>query len=162
MQQATNEPRGDSAAGSGDPEFTFNPSPGVTLGVELELQVVERGTGELVPGALRILDACAEEGLANVDGEFLLSMLEVKTGICADVSDVREQLFPLLRNVRNIAGTTGYELVVGGTHPSSRPNASAISPQERYQRIPKRQGWVAYHEAIFGLHVHVGVRGADE
>src|SRR4029079_21963 len=25
-----------------------------------------------------------------------------------------------------------------------------------------RQGWLAYHEAIFGLHVHVGVPGGEE
>jgi carboxylate-amine ligase len=142
-------------------ELTFHPSPAVTLGVELELQIVDRATGELVPGAQRILDACANEELQGVDGEFLLSMLEVKTGICEDVATVREQLFPLLRGVGNIASTLGYDLAVGGTHPFSRPSISAISPQERYQRIRKRQGWLAYHEAIFGLHVHVGVPDED-
>jgi carboxylate-amine ligase len=143
-------------------ELSFRPSPEVTLGVELELQIVDRQGGELVPGAQRILDACAEEGLEGVDGEFLLSMLEVKTGVCRDVAEVREDLFPLLRTVRNIAVTLGYDLVVGGTHPFSRACTAAISPQERYQQIRKRNGWLAYHEAVFGLHVHVGVPGSEE
>src|SRR3954454_13564918 len=80
-------------------ELAFRSSPAVTLGVELELQIVDRQTGDLVPGAQRILDACAEEGLEGVDGEFLLSMLEVKTGVCRDVAEVKDQLCPLLRNV---------------------------------------------------------------
>src|SRR4051795_6654753 len=109
----------------------FRPSPDTTLGVELEIQVLDPTTGELVPGAQRILDACDHEGLEGVDGEFLLSMLEVKTGVCRDVADVRAQLCPLLRRVCNVAGTLGYDLAVGGTHPFSRPCTSAVSPQER-------------------------------
>src|SRR4051795_3534487 len=88
----------------------FRPSPDTTLGVELEIQVLDPTTGELVPGAQRILDACDQEGLTGVDGEFLLSMLEVKTGVCRDVAEMREELFPLLRRVRNIASTVGFDL----------------------------------------------------
>ncbi len=139
------------------PELPFQASPDTTLGVELELQVVDPDTGELVPGAQRILDACAEEGVRGVDGEYLLSMLEVRTDICRNVAEVQERLFPVLRRVRAIAGSLGYHLAVGGTHPCSRPRTCVVSPQERYRRISRRQGWLAYHEEVFGLHVHVGV-----
>lgn len=143
--------------------MTFHPSPAVTLGVELELQILgpDRDIGELVPGASRILDACKDEGLHDVDGEFLLSMIEAKTGVCQNVTEVKETFFPLLRRLRNIAGAVGYELALGGTHPFSRACNNAIAPGERYDRIRKRQGWLAYHEAIFGLHVHVGVPNAQ-
>jgi carboxylate-amine ligase len=143
--------------------LSYQPSPEVTLGVELELQIVDPDceSGELVPGALRILDACKEEGLHNVDGEFLLSMIEVKTDICRNVKEVKEALCPLLRQLRNIATALGYDLALGGTHPYSRACKNAISPGDRYERIRKRQGWMAYHEAIFGLHVHVGVPDAQ-
>jgi carboxylate-amine ligase len=142
-------------------DLTFRPSREISLGVELELQVLDRETGDLVPGALRILDACAEEGIDGVAGEFLLSMIEVRTGVCRSVAEVRDDLFPRLRRVRNIAGSLGYDLAVGGTHPFARPSASAFFPDERYQRIQEQQGWLASQEAIFGLHVHVGVPGAD-
>src|SRR3954447_5222247 len=102
----TPHPNGQAAHPDGG--AAFRSSPDVTLGVELEIQVLDPATGELVPGAQRILDACSQEGLAGVDGEFLLSMLEVKTGICRDVAEVRDQLFPLLRRVRNIASTVGF------------------------------------------------------
>ncbi len=142
-------------------ELAFRTSPDTTLGVELELQIVDRDTGDLVPGALRILDVCAEEKIDGVAGEFLMSMIEVKTGVCRDVTAVRDELFPLLRRVRNIASAMGYDLAVGATHPFSRAATNAVSPDERYQRIRKRQGWLAYQEAIFGLHVHVGVPDGD-
>ena len=142
-------------------DLTFQPSAGTTLGVELELQILDRDTGELAPGALRILDACRQLGLEGVSGEFLLSMLEVKTGRCTCVAEVRDSLFPLLRSVHNIAGSLGYALAIGGTHPFSRASMNAIFPDARYQRIRRRQGWMAYQEAAFGLHVHVGVPSGE-
>jgi carboxylate-amine ligase len=142
-------------------ETHFRGSPEMTIGVELELQILDRDTGDLVPGAQRILDACREDGIDRVSGEFLLSMIEVRTGVCRDVADVRDDLFSTLKRVRNIAASLGFDLALGGTHPFARPSASAVSPDVRYQRIRKRQAWLAYQEATFGVHVHVGVPGGD-
>ena len=142
--------------------LSFRPSPAASLGVELELQILDRDTGDLAPGAARILDACADEHIPGVSEEFLLCMIEVKTDVCRDVSEVRSQLFPHLGCVRNLANSLGYELASAGTHPFSRPGGNAIFPKERYQKIGKRQGWLAQQEAVFGLHVHVGVPGPEE
>ena len=38
---------------------------------------------------------------------------------------------------------------------------TAIFPDERYTKIQRKQGWMAYQEAVFGLHVHVGVPSGD-
>src|SRR5690349_19083173 len=98
-----------------DLKFTSS-TPG-TLGVEVELQVVDHQTGDLAPGAQRILDACAEEKIDGVSGEFLLSMLEVRTGVCDNVAEVRDTLAPLIQRVRHIASSVGFDIGFGGTHP---------------------------------------------
>jgi len=143
-------------------DLTFHASPRPTVGVELELQILDTKTGELAPGVERILDACEEEGLDGVASEFLLSMIEVRTGICDNIEEVRNSLVPLIRQVRNIARTLGYTHATGGTHPNARPCFSAVTPGERFGRIRRQQGWFAYQENIFGLHVHVGVPSGDE
>jgi len=139
----------------------FTSSRAATVGVEIELQIIDPETGDLAPGATRILDACAAEGIPGVAGEFLLSMIEVKTDVCRDIRDVRDNLFPRLRQVRNVALSLGYDLAIGGSHPFARPSMCAIAPDPRYQAIMKRQGWMAYQEAVFGLHVHVGAPDGD-
>jgi len=143
-------------------ELRFRPSCGVTLGVELELQLLDPATRELAPGAVRVLDACADEKLPGISGEFLLCMIEAKTGVCQNVQEVRDTFVPLLRKLRNISRSLGYEVCSGGTHPCGRPLMSALYPDERYQRIQNKQGWSAYQEAVFGLHVHVGVPSANQ
>jgi glutamate---cysteine ligase / carboxylate-amine ligase len=142
-------------------ELQFKPSPDVSVGVELELQLLDPASRELAPGAIRVLEACREEKLTGVANEFLLCMVEARTEVCRNVQEVSETFVPLLRKVRNISRSLGYEVTSAGTHPSGRPLMSAIYPDERYQRIQSKQGWMAYQEAVFGLHVHVGVPDAD-
>jgi carboxylate-amine ligase len=89
------------------------------------------------------------------------SMIEVKTGICANVAAVGDEMVPALRRLRNIAGSLGLDLAVGGTHPFHRTTSSAVFPDERYERIFDRLAWLTYQRVVFGLHVHVGIPSGD-
>jgi carboxylate-amine ligase len=142
-------------------DLNFANSTAGTIGVEVELQVLDHQTGDLAPGAQRILDTCLEEKIDGVTGEFLLSMLEVRTGICSNVAEVRNTLVPLIHRVRTLASAVGFDIGFGGTHPFGRPAMSAVSPGERYQRIQERQAFMAYQEAVYGLHIHIGVPSGD-
>ncbi len=141
--------------------LVFRASPASTLGVELEIQIIDPQTGDLAPGAVRILKVCQEEGLTSVTAELMQSMIEVKTGICQNVGEVSEQLKPLLRRVRNIASSLGYQLALGGTHPFNRGLSGVVFPAERYEKIQDRLAWLTYQRVVFGLHVHVGVPNGD-
>jgi carboxylate-amine ligase len=139
----------------------FQSSPTNTIGIEIEIQILDRETGDLVPGAVPILNICKSESVEGVSSEFMQSMIEIKTGICANVSELALQIYPLARRIRTIATSLGYDLALAGTHPFARASANAVFPGERYERIRERLGWVAAHDLIFGLHVHVGVPNGD-
>jgi hypothetical protein len=70
-------------------ELAFRPSPETSLGVELELQILDKETGDLAPGAVGLLKACAEEAIDGVSAELMQSMIEVKTGVCSNVTEVQ-------------------------------------------------------------------------
>jgi carboxylate-amine ligase len=142
-------------------ELHFHPSAEPAIGVEIELQILDRETGDLAPGAVRILKACEEEKIEGTSAELMQSMLEIKTGICKNVDEARDQLFPRLRRVRNIASSLGFELAMGGTHPFHKVTTSTVYPAERYERILHRLAWLTYQRVMFGLHVHVGVPSGD-
>jgi carboxylate-amine ligase len=96
-----------------------------------------------------------------MSAELMQSMIEVKTGVCQNVDQVREQLFSRIKRVRNIASSMGYELAMAGTHPFHRPTTSTVFPAERYERVFDRLGWLTYQRLVFGLHVHVGMPSGD-
>jgi carboxylate-amine ligase len=131
------------------------------VGFELELQIIDPQTGDLAPGSVRILKACQEEGLPGITAELMQSMIEVKTGVHRTVREARDELLPLLRRVRNVASSLGYDLALGGTHPFNRGLAGVVFPAERYERIQERLAWLTYQRVVFGLHVHVGVPDGD-
>jgi carboxylate-amine ligase len=149
------------AAPTRSEEMHFHPSPEPLLGVEIELQILDRESGDLAPGAVRILKACEEEGIEGATAELMQSMLEVKTGVCRSVDEVREQLVSRVKRVRNISTSLGYELATAGTHPFHRTSTSTVFPDERYERILDRLAWLTYQRVMFGLHVHVGMRSGD-
>lgn len=141
--------------------LSFQPSPATSIGIELEIQIVDRDSGDLVPGAVPILKLCKQVGIPGVSSEFMQSMIEIKTGVCANVSELADQIHPLARSVRTLATSLGYDLALSGTHPFARASANAIFPAQRYERIRERLGWIAVNDLIFGLHVHVGVPNGD-
>ncbi len=142
-------------------EMVFHPSPEPSMGVEIELQILDRDTGDLAPGAVRILKACEQENVEGASAELMQSMIEVKTGICKTVDDARDQLFARTRRVRNIASSLGYELSMGSTHPFHRTSTSSVYPAERYEKILDRLAWLTYQRVMFGLHVHIGMPSGD-
>lgn len=140
-------------------ELAFRPSSATTLGVELEMMILDRDSGDLAPGAVPILKACATDPVQGVSAELMQSMIEIKTEVCASVAAVKEQLWPNLRRLNNIARSLGYDLAISGTHPFHRTTGSVVFPAERYERIMDRLAWLTYQRVVFGLHVHVGVPG---
>lgn len=142
-------------------DLTFQPSSGTTLGVEIELQLLDRETGDLAPGAPRVLRACEEERIPGASAELMQSMFEIKTGICRNVADAERELAAILLRVRNISRSMGYDLAMAGTHPFHRTTGSVISPGERYEKISDRLAWLIHQRVVFGLHVHVGVPDGD-
>ena len=142
-------------------EMVFHPSSRQTVGAELELMLLDPQSGDLAPGAVRLLTTCAEESIENVSAELMQSMIELKTRVCQNVADVRDQVVPPLRHIRNIARSMGYQLAMSGTHPFHRPSNSAVSPSERYERLVERLAYLIHQRVVFGLHIHVGMPNGD-
>ena len=138
----------------------FNGSPKPTLGVELELQILDPGTRNLVAGAPRILEACGQD--ANVKPELIQSTIELNTNVCADVAEVRRELEERVGALVAVCDRLGYELACAGTHPFSKWGEQAITEKERYHTLVDRCQWPARRLMIFGLHVHVGVESGEK
>jgi carboxylate-amine ligase len=155
------EALGKGAAPTKSEEMVFHGCPEPLLGVEIELQILDKESGDLAPGAVRILQECSAESIEGISAELMQSMIEVKTGICRNVDEVRDQLYPRVRRVRNIASSLGYELAMAGTHPFHRTSTSTVFPAERYEKIRERLAWLTYQRVMFGLHVHVAMPSGD-
>lgn len=126
-----------------------------TLGVEVELQIVDRNTHELSAKAPQILSRWP--GPATVQPEIFQSMLEISTGICEDVDAAEADLRATATRLMPIARELGVRFISTGTHPTARYQERKLFPAERYHGLIARNQWIARRLLIFGLHVHVGM-----
>ena len=138
----------------------FTPSDGPTLGVEVELQIVDLESRNLVPRAPELLAATNDH--PHVKTELLQSTVELNTGICRDVKEVRRDLMEVNEVVQPICEKLGCGVISCGTHPFSTWPEQLTTDDIRYKQLIDRVQWPAQRLMIFGLHVHVGMDSAEK
>src|ERR671910_1200092 len=96
--------------------IVFNGSQRPTLGAEIEVQVVDES------GALAT-DTAATKILAELDDpaaykhELLECTIEVITGVCENVDQVRDDMGAKVERLIEVAENQGYRVMCTGTHP---------------------------------------------
>jgi carboxylate-amine ligase len=141
----------------------FNASERSTVGVEWELQLVSRETRELVSAASEVLqELCPEGEHPKAKHELYESTVEIITGICSTVAEATDDLAGTVAELRPLLDARGLGLACSGTHPITDWAAMRISPNERYQGLVDTMQQLARQLQIFGVHVHVGVRGQEK
>ncbi len=137
--------------------FTPSARP-LTLGVELELQVLDGRSLRLTPRAPEVLKQASD---LRLDKEMFRSTIELVTGICASAREAVDDLRATLLNVRKVSDPLGLRFAGTGTHPLADYNDRVLSESERYHQLLDRNQWLIRRMAVYGLHVHVGVPSGD-
>ncbi len=138
----------------------FNGSPNPTLGVELELQIIDPESKNLVSGAQQILEK--SDGDPHIKPELIQSTIELNTDVCSNIAAVRTDLTERIHQLIQLCDELGYALACAGTHPYAQWTEQDITPKERYHMLVDRCQWPARRLMIFGLHVHVGVQSGEK
>ena len=134
-----------------------------TIGIELELMVLDRLTFDLMPAApdiLRLLDMQSKKWVATP--EITTSMLEVATSILDGYGAAAAEIEEIRASVQRAAFQVGAAVSGGGAHPFQKWNEQRIYPKERYRESAKKYGYLAKMFTVFGMHVHIGMPDADE
>lgn len=141
--------------------IVFESSERPTVGVEIEVEVVD-SSGALAtePAATKILADL--EGHPGYKHELLECTVEVITGVCPTVADIRKDLSDKLDRLFEVTDRLGYRILCSGTHPFSPWSDQTVSPDPRYHRLIDDMQWPARRLLIFGIHTHVGVRSGEE
>jgi carboxylate-amine ligase len=141
----------------------FAPSRLGSMGIELELMVLDRLTFDLMPAAPDILRLLAmQEKKWAATPEITTSMLEVATSILDGYAGAAAELEEIRTSVQSAAFQVGAAISGGGAHPFQKWHEQRIYPKERYRESAKKYGYLAKLFTVFGMHVHIGVPNGDE
>ena len=137
-------------------------APSFTLGVEEEFQLIDPETRELRSHIQQLLETATDSRhLARIKPELHQSIVEIGTGICRDIGEVRRDVTEGRAEIIELARRDGMWVGAAGTHPFSHWRDQLITPDERYGKIVTELQEVARANLVFGLHVHVGIEDRE-
>lgn len=142
-------------------KIKFGDSGGLSLGGEIELQILDNQTLDLKPICSLIIDEIKDQ-TERTKGEIFQSMIEFESGISTNALEVERDWAIELERASLIAKRHGALLGGTGTHPFGLISERVLSPDTRYQKLMEKNQWIAKRIAIFGLHVHVGMPTKEE
>ncbi|MEO8494699.1 MAG: YbdK family carboxylate-amine ligase, partial [Planctomycetota bacterium] len=143
-------------------KLTFNSNNRPTVGIELELGLVDGQTMELSSSIEAVLAELPADAGACFKPELMQSVIEINTGVCVTIDEAERDLRGKLAIVEEITDRLGLRLWWGATHPFSRWRDQKVTPDERYQHLVDSLQDMARRLVTFGLHVHVGVDSGDK
>jgi carboxylate-amine ligase len=140
----------------------FEASTDFTLAVEEEFALLDPVTLELVNRFEDLQEAArGTEAEPHLAGELIASEAEMRTGRCETFAEAAEKLGERRAQLRSLADGIGVGLSSVGTHPWSRWQDQRIIDTPHYRRNDELLRYVVWRNNTFGLHVHVGINGAD-
>jgi glutamate---cysteine ligase / carboxylate-amine ligase len=144
------------------PLEAFSHSAALSLGVELELQLVNTHDYDLAPYSDEMLRLMARIPLpGSVVPEMTSSMIEISTGVCHSCTEVLGQLSQIRDALVRCADKLNIACVGGGTHPFQQWHEQRIYDRPRFRQLSELYGYLSKQFTIFGQHVHIGCPDAD-
>ncbi len=141
----------------------FKDSAALSLGVELELQLVSKRDFDLTRGATDLLGSLDyDERFGEIKLEITESMIEISTLARSTVDGIAGDLGGLRDTLRQHCERDNIGVCGGGTHPFHHWPERRICPGDRFNELYQRYGYLAKQFTVFGQHIHVGCTSADE
>ena len=143
-------------------KFEFESNDRHSLGVELELGLVDAESMALSSAIEEILRRLPDDDMSSFKPELMQCTIEINTDVCYSVGEAEADLRRKLLQIEQISDELGIRLWWGATHPFSRWSEQKVTPNERYESLVHLLQEMARRLVTFGLHVHVGVDSGDK
>ncbi len=141
----------------------FKENPAFTIGVELELQLVNLQDFNLAMEAkdfLRRLSETVHPG--EIKPEITLAMIELNSSVHASYQSLMTELRAMKSIVAEEAARSHIGICGGGAHPFQKWKEQRIFPIERFTHISEQYGYLAKQFTVFGQHIHVACHQGDD
>lgn len=140
----------------------FKASTPLTLGVELELQLVNRRDFNLTRASSDLLARLkrSRHGF-DIKPEITESMIEIATGVHRDVDSMLAELQAIRELLLSHADSMNIAICGGGAHPFQHWDDQRIFNANRYRLVSELYGYLAKQFTVYGQHIHIGCPNGD-
>lgn len=141
----------------------FKESKPLTLGLELELQLVNMHHFNLVMESKDFLRRVSEVQLSGaIKPEITQSMIELNSSVHSKYTSLFNEIKILRNIIVDEAAKTHIGISGGGTHPFQKWKEQRIFQTERFASFSEQYGYLAKQFTVFGQHIHIGCSNAED
>ena len=138
-------------------DLKFINSKNSTVGMELEMRILDKDSYESKNCANIIFNSIDDDLKPYIHKELLKSMFEIVTPICKDVNEAVEFIDDTIKKIKKIGEKNQFEISALATHPFETKEDNIINSDPRYESFKKEFQIIIRNFLISGLHIHVGV-----
>lgn len=143
--------------------LVFKKNDALTIGVELEMQLVNLHTFNLAMEAEDFLRRVSETSHpAEVKPEITQSMMEINSSVHPSY----DSLLAELRSIRDFLSEEARKAHIGicggGTHPFQKWKEQRIFKTERFSNFSEQYSYLAKQFTVFGQHIHIACSSGDD
>ncbi len=142
-------------------DIVFNSSKPNTVGLELEVRLLEPDTLKVKSCSDIVFDNIDESLKPYIHKELLKSMFEVVTPVCNSAIEAVDFIDDTLHTIKKIGEKNDFLIAVLATHPFEEQSDNEIIPDPRYLEFEKEFQVIIRNFLISGLHIHVGIEDED-
>lgn len=141
----------------------FKQSDMFTMGVELELQLVNTRNHDLTSAAPDLLALLSEKLHAGeIKPEITQSMIEASTAVHRTHESLLTELRAIRTSLVNEARVLNVRVSGGGAHPFQHWSDRRIFDRPRFRHVSGLYGYLAKQFTVFGQHIHIGCTNGDD
>ena len=143
--------------------LAFAPSQPLTIGIELEVQIVNTHDYNLTRGAsdlLGVLKSSKHPG--EIKPEVTESMIELASSVQIGHAGLLSELIAMRDSLVQAAQRLNLGIAGGGAHPFQNWSDRRIYDTERFNQVALQYGYLAKQFTVFGQHIHVGCASGED
>jgi carboxylate-amine ligase len=145
------------------PNLIFHESAPLTMGAELELQLIDPVNKQMVSRAKDLIRNIADSKFkSKIKPEITQGMIELNSGIHTTPQALHKDLLKLSHFLEKQSKRLDIQICSGGSHPVERWNQGKIFPIPRFKNHSWLYRYLSKNFTIFALHLHLGCKSAED
>lgn len=143
-------------------KLDFKENDSITVGVEVELQIIDKINYALADRADELIARLKDK--KQFVPELFKAIMEINSSVHKNVSDLVPELHNLMTMASKEAAEIGCVVVGGGCHPVMRYQdlETRESEGKRYAMLLERNQWLMRRWMVSGMHIHLAMKSAEE
>ncbi len=143
-------------------DLKFNNSPNKTVGIELEMRILDKDTLNVKNCSQIVFDTIDNSLKPYIHKELLQSMFEIVTPVCTNINEAVDFIENTIQTVKKIGTKNDFFIAALATHPYEKKEDSLIYDDPRYEAFKKEFRIIIRNFLISGLHIHVGINSKKD